>query len=79
MEPLPRPRRPELRAAIADWHDVDAEQVFAANGSNEVLQTLLLAYAGAGRTVVTFEPTYQLHGAHRPHHRARPSSRASAP
>jgi histidinol-phosphate aminotransferase len=36
--------------------------VFAANGSNEVLQTLLLAYAGPGRTVLTFEPTYQLHG-----------------
>ena len=38
------------------------EQVFAANGSNEVLQTLLLTYAGPGRTVATFEPTYQLHG-----------------
>jgi histidinol-phosphate aminotransferase len=36
--------------------------VFAANGSNEVLQTLLLTYAGHGRTVATFEPTYQLHG-----------------
>jgi histidinol-phosphate aminotransferase len=51
-----------LRAAIADWHGVRVEQVFAANGSNEVLQTLLLAYGGRGRTVVTFEPTYQLHG-----------------
>ena len=38
------------------------EQVFAANGSNEVLQTLLLTFAGPGRRVVTFEPTYQLHG-----------------
>ncbi len=51
-----------LRAAIADWHGVATEQVFAANGSNEVLQTLLLTYAGPGRTVLTFEPTYQLHG-----------------
>jgi histidinol-phosphate aminotransferase len=50
-----------LRGEIARWHGVDADQVFAANGSNEVLQTLLLTYAGAGRTVVTFEPTYQLH------------------
>ncbi len=32
-----------------------------ANGSNEVLQTVLLAYAGPGRTVATFEPTYQMH------------------
>jgi len=52
----------ELRAAIADLHGVDPAQVFAANGSNEVLQTLLLTYAGPGRTVATFEPTYQLHG-----------------
>jgi histidinol-phosphate aminotransferase len=51
----------ELREAIAATHSVDASQVFAANGSNEVLQTLLLAYAGPGRTVATFEPTYQMH------------------
>jgi histidinol-phosphate aminotransferase len=38
-----------------------AEQVFAANGSNEVLQTLCLAYGGAGRTALVFEPTYALH------------------
>jgi histidinol-phosphate aminotransferase len=52
----------ELRTAIGKLHDVGAEQVFAANGSNEVLQTVLLTFAGAGRSVVTFEPTYALHG-----------------
>ena len=51
----------ELRRAIADQHGVEAAQVFVANGSNEVLQTILLAYAGPGRTVATFEPTYQMH------------------
>jgi histidinol-phosphate aminotransferase len=51
----------ELREAIAAWHDVSPDMVFAANGSNEVLQTILLAYAGPGRTVATFEPTYQMH------------------
>ncbi len=51
----------ELRDAIAAWHGVDSANVFAANGSNEVLQTLLLTFAGSGRSVVTFEPTYQLH------------------
>jgi histidinol-phosphate aminotransferase len=51
----------DLRAAIAATHGVRPEQVFAANGSNEVLQTLLLTYGGHGRTVATFEPTYQLH------------------
>jgi histidinol-phosphate aminotransferase len=52
----------ELRTAIAELHNVAPEQVFAANGSNEVLQTLLLTYGGHGRAVATFEPTYQLHG-----------------
>ncbi|HEY1280002.1 MAG TPA: histidinol-phosphate transaminase [Acidimicrobiales bacterium] len=51
----------DLRAAIGALHGVGGEHVFAANGSNEVLQTLLLAYGGHGRTVATFEPTYQLH------------------
>jgi histidinol-phosphate aminotransferase len=51
----------DLRAAIAELHGVDPAQVFVANGSNEVLQTVLLAYAGPGRTVATFEPTYQMH------------------
>ncbi len=51
----------ELRQAIAELHGVDAAQIFVANGSNEVLQTVLLAYAGPGRTVATFEPTYQMH------------------
>jgi histidinol-phosphate aminotransferase len=50
-----------LRRAIAELHGVSPEQVFVANGSNEVLQTVLLTYAGPGRTVATFEPTYQLH------------------
>jgi histidinol-phosphate aminotransferase len=50
-----------LRARIAALHDVAPEQVFAANGSNEVLQTLLLAYGGAGRTAAVWEPTYALH------------------
>ncbi|MGH9276161.1 MAG: aminotransferase class I/II-fold pyridoxal phosphate-dependent enzyme, partial [Acidimicrobiales bacterium] len=50
-----------LREAIAAHHGVAPEQVFAANGSNEVLQTLCLAYGGPGRSVAVFEPTYALH------------------
>jgi histidinol-phosphate aminotransferase len=50
-----------LREAIAAHHDVDPAQVFAANGSNEVLQTLCLTYGGPGRSVGVFEPTYALH------------------
>jgi histidinol-phosphate aminotransferase len=50
-----------LRAAIAALHDVAPEQVFVANGSNEVLQTVCLTYGGPGRTAAVFEPTYALH------------------
>ena len=51
----------ELRETIAQRHNVSAANVFVANGSNEVLQTILLAYGGAGRCVATFEPTYQMY------------------
>lgn len=50
-----------LREAIASRHGVAPENVFVANGSNEVLQTILLAYGGHGRTVATYEPTYQMY------------------
>jgi histidinol-phosphate aminotransferase len=51
----------ELRGALADQLGQPAGRVFCANGSNEVLQTLLLTYGGAGRRAVVFEPTYALH------------------
>jgi histidinol-phosphate aminotransferase len=51
----------ELCEAIAQRHGVGVDNVFVANGSNEVIQTILLAYGGAGRTVATFEPTYQMY------------------
>lgn len=50
-----------LRSRLADIHGVAPTSIFAANGSNEVLQTLLLTYGGPGRCVVTYEPTYALH------------------
>jgi histidinol-phosphate aminotransferase len=55
-----------LRARIAELESTStraltARQVLAANGSNEVLQSLALAYGGAGRVALTFEPTYALH------------------
>lgn len=50
-----------LREGLADQYRIDPAMVFAANGSNEVLQSLLLAYGGPGRTAAVFEPTYALH------------------
>jgi histidinol-phosphate aminotransferase len=50
-----------LRAGLAAQYGVDPAMVFAANGSNEILQSLLLAFGGPGRTAAVFEPTYALH------------------
>jgi histidinol-phosphate aminotransferase len=57
------PDRPatELRQAVADLHGIAPGEVFCANGSNEVLQCLLLAFGGPGRRALIFEPTYALH------------------
>ncbi len=57
----PDRRATGLRRAIAALHGIDPARVFAANGSNEVLQTLLLTYGGPGRGAAMFEPTYALH------------------
>ncbi len=51
----------ELRTAIGAGYGLDADRVFAANGSNEVLQAALLAFGGPGRRALVFEPTYALH------------------
>jgi len=53
----------ELRGALAGYlgHGVTAEQVWAANGSNEILQQLLQAFGGPGRRVLGFPPTYSMH------------------
>jgi histidinol-phosphate aminotransferase len=45
----------------ATGHPVTTDMVWAANGSNEVLQQLLQAFGGAGRTALGFDPTYSMH------------------
>jgi histidinol-phosphate aminotransferase len=50
-----------LRRALGDFLGQPPERLFCANGSNEVLQTLLLAYGGPGRQALVFEPSYVLH------------------
>ena len=51
----------DLREALGDHLGQPAARLFCANGSNEVLQTLLLTYGGTGRRAAMFEPTYALH------------------
>ncbi|MFZ9105461.1 MAG: histidinol-phosphate transaminase [Pontimonas sp.] len=57
----------ELRSALAHYvssreaESVTLEQIWAANGSNEVLQHVLQAFGGPGRSVLGFPPTYSMH------------------
>jgi histidinol-phosphate aminotransferase len=57
----------ELRKGLAEYlnssggHDIAADQVWAANGSNEVMLQILQAFGGPGRTVVSFAPTYSMY------------------
>ena len=56
-----------LREALAAYLDrdggrgTDPSQVWAANGSNEVMLHLLQAFGGPGRTVLSFAPTYSMY------------------
>lgn len=52
-----------LREGFADYlgHGLTREQIWAANGSNEVLQHLLQAFGGPGRTAFGFAPTYSMY------------------
>lgn len=40
---------------------IGAENVWAANGSNEILQQLLQAFGGPGRSAIGFVPSYSMH------------------
>ncbi|MFG2580632.1 histidinol-phosphate transaminase [Streptomyces malaysiensis] len=57
----------ELRTELARYLsrtaglEVGVAQVWAANGSNEVLQQLLQTFGGPGRTAIGFEPSYSMH------------------
>jgi histidinol-phosphate aminotransferase len=53
-----------LRAALANYlgADLKAENIWAANGSNEVLQHIFQAFGGPGRSSLGFGPTYSMYG-----------------
>jgi histidinol-phosphate aminotransferase len=53
----------ELRKDLADYlgQGLTARHVWAANGSNEVIQQLLQAFGGPGRRALGFEPGYSMH------------------
>ncbi|WP_026531969.1 histidinol-phosphate transaminase [Arthrobacter sp. H41] len=53
----------ELRTNLAAYlgHGITPDQIWAANGSNEVLQQILQAFGGPGRTALGFPPTYSMY------------------
>jgi histidinol-phosphate aminotransferase len=63
MNRYPDREATQLRAALAAYlgHGLTAEQVWAANGSNEVLQQLLQAFGGTGRAALGYVPSYSMH------------------
>ncbi|MGP6177540.1 histidinol-phosphate transaminase [Microbacterium sp. A196] len=52
-----------LREAFAEYlgHGLEIDQIWAGNGSNEVLQHIMQAFAGPARTVFGFAPTYSMY------------------
>jgi histidinol-phosphate aminotransferase len=52
-----------LRESLAGYlgNELSAAQIWAANGSNEILQQFLQAFGGPGRSVLGFRPTYSMH------------------
>ncbi len=50
-----------LRQALAGREGLAPEQVWAANGSNEVLLQLMQAYGGPGRSALLFRPGYSMY------------------
>ena len=58
-----RALRADLAAYLASESGVlvPVEQVWAANGSNEVMLHLLQAFGGPGRTALSFAPTYSMY------------------
>lgn len=52
-----------LREGFAAYlgHNLRADNIWAGNGSNEVLQHILQAFAGPGRTAFGFGPTYSMY------------------
>ena len=57
----PDRRAEELRTELGRRFGLGFERVWAANGSNEILQQLLQAYGGPGRTLLVFRPGYSMY------------------
>jgi len=52
-----------LREQLATYvgHGMQANNIWAANGSNEILQQMFMAFGGPGRKALSFSPTYSMY------------------
>lgn len=52
-----------LRSSLSAYlgNSLSEENLWAANGSNEVLQQIFMAFGGPGRKALTFSPTYSMY------------------
>ncbi|PPF62910.1 histidinol-phosphate transaminase [Clavibacter michiganensis] len=53
----------QLRESLAAYlgHGMTRDNIWAANGSNEILQQIMQAFGGPGRSILGFPPTYSMH------------------
>lgn len=57
----PDPYSSELRKMLADFIRTGTENIFAGNGSDEVIDLLIRVFAGPGDKVAIMEPTYGMY------------------
>ena len=57
----PSPDSAPLREAVARFHGFEAANVVAGNGSDDILNLLIRAYAGPGRPIGMLNPSYSLY------------------
>ena len=53
----------QLRDGLAEYlgQGLTRDNIWAANGSNEILQQIMQAFGGPGRSILGFPPTYSMH------------------
>lgn len=61
LRKYPDPNAAELKAAIADWNEIEARQVFVGNGSDEVLAHVFAAFFKGKKRILFPDITYSFY------------------
>ena len=62
MNRYPDPHQQELKQALAKWLKVEPPQIFAGNGSDEVIDLAIRVYTRPGKDrIITLGPTYSMY------------------